>query len=202
LLVLLTIALWLSLGASTYLSHGQWGFSAEERLYMPITLMWLLCCAVSLDEMRARSMFRVPAFYALALPILLTAVFTIRVAVLPPPYPAMPQSGIAWMASRDADHAAYLSRFASSRGRRPDLLIAESAVMNELSVPSISNGFLVPPGHHYRSSTALEVWALVIPSQEKALLADFSGAGAQRIATPPRYPFILYIFKLGPEKSR
>jgi hypothetical protein len=169
---------------------------------MPITLMWLLWCAVSLNAMRVRDMLRAPAFYALALPLALTAIVAIRAAALQPPYPAMPRSGIAWDVSRDADHAAFLSRFASARGRKPDLLIAMSSTMNELEVPSLYNGFLMPPGRHYWSSTALEVWALVVPSQEKVLLADFSGAGAQRIATPPGYPFIFYIFELGPKKSR
>jgi hypothetical protein len=201
LLVLLTIALWLSLVASTYLAK-QWDFSAADRLYMPITLLWVLCCALSLDAMRAREMFRSPALYTLAFPILLTAVIAIKFAVPHPSYPAMPQSGIAWTASRDAEHAAFLSRLAASRGRSPDVLIGTPSVMNELAVPSISNGYLVPPGHHYWSSTKLELWALILPSQEKALLADFDGAGVQRVATPPGFPFLLYVFKLGPKPNR
>ena len=75
-----------------------------------------------------------------------------------------------------------------------------SSTMNELAVPSIYNGFLMPPGHHYWSSAPLEVWALVVPSQEKVLLADFAGAGVERVATPPRYPFVFYIFRLGPKR--
>jgi hypothetical protein len=201
LLLLMTLALWLSLAASTFLGHQQWDFSAEARLYMPITLLWLLFCAVSLNGMRASDLFRSAAFYALALPILLTVAVTFR-SGLQAPNPAMPESGIAWVASRDPDHAAFLSRFAALHGRKPDLLIGASSLMNELAVPGLYNGLAVPPGHHYWSSTALEVWTLTAPSQEKIVLADFSGASTdQRIATPTGYPYIFHIFTFRPAKS-
>ena len=77
-----------------------------------------------------------------------------------------------------------------------------SSVMNELAVPGIYNGFLMPPGHHYWSSAPLEVWALVVPSQEKVLLADFSGVDRQRVVSPPGFPFVFYIFKLKPQTQR
>jgi len=202
LLLLLTIALWLSLAASTWLGNKQWNFSAEARFYMPITLLWLLCGAVSLDAMRPRAMVRSPAFYALVLPILLTALIGIRGAMREPAYPAMPASGIAWTVSPDPAHATFLSRFAEAHGRKPDLLIAMPSLMNELAVPSFATGYLVPPGHHYWSSRPLELWALVIPSQERALLANSAGAEIERVATPDGYPFRFYIIKLGPRDTR
>lgn len=195
LLLLLTIALWLSLAASTYLAKGQWNFSAEARFYMPITLMWLLCGAVSLDAMRPRAMFRSPAFYVLAVPILLTAAIDMRVASRAPAGPAMPESGIGWNASHDAKHALFLSGFAKAYGHKPDLLIAMPSIMNELAVPSFATGYLVPTGHHYWSSKPLELWALVRPSQEQALLDNCAGAQVERVGTPAAYPFSFYIIK-------
>lgn len=202
LLLLMTFALWLSLGASTFLGRQQWDFSAEARLYMPITLLWLLCCAVSLDGMRASELFRSAAFYALALPVLLALAVTFR-SGLEAPNPAMPQSGIVWLASRDPAHAAFLSRFAASHGRKPDLVIGASSLMNELGVPGLYNASSVPPGHRYWSSTPLEVWTLTAPSQERTVLADFAGAAAdQRVVTPPGYPYVFHVFTFGPATSR
>ncbi|MBL6938503.1 MAG: hypothetical protein ISS15_02795 [Alphaproteobacteria bacterium] len=200
LLIVSTIALWLSLGVSTYLGKQEWDFSADGRLYMPITLLWLLCCVASLGQMRARDVIRSPAFYALALPMLLSALFEIRGGALLPPSPAMPQSGLAWTLSHDPEHATFLSRFALSRKDKPDLLLAMPSVMNELTVPNIYNGFAVPPGHRYWSSRKLEVWALFAPSQEKVVLAEFSAASMQRIVTPPHFPFVFFIFKFAPDR--
>jgi hypothetical protein len=200
LLSLMTLALWLSLAASTFLGRQQWDFSAEARLYMPITLLWLLCCAVSLSEMRASDLVRSAAFYALALPLLLTVAVALR-SGLQAPNPAMPQSGIAWLASRDPAHAAFVSRFAASHGRKPDLLIGPSSIMNELAAPGLYNGASMPPGEHYWSSAALEVWTLTAPSQEKVVLDDFSGAAAdQRVATPQGYPYVFHVFTFAPRK--
>jgi hypothetical protein len=202
LLLALTLTLWLSLGASTMLGHEQWNFSADARLYMPVTLLWLLFCAVSLAGMRAGELFRSAALYALALPILLTlavALWTGRQAS----NPAMPQSGIAWVASRDPGHAAFLSRFAAAHGRAPDLLIGAPSLMNELPAPGFYHGLAVPAGHHYWSSTPLEVWTLTAPSQEEIVLADFAGAASdQRVATPPGFPYVFHIFTFGPTQRR
>jgi len=200
LLVLLTAALWLSLAASTLLGKGQWNFSAEPRFYMPVTLLWLMFGAVSLDKMPLRAMLRSPALYVLTLPLLLTAAFETRTASRQPPDPAMPVSGIAWKASDNPEHAAFLSAFARAQGRKPDLLIAMPSMMNELAVPSFATGYLVPPGRHYWSSKPLELWALVLPSQEKALLENSAGARIRRVATPAGYPFVFYIVNFEPSQ--
>jgi hypothetical protein len=202
LLLAMTLTLWLSLGASTVLGHEQWNFSADARLYMPVTLLWLLWCAVSLAGMRSGEHFRSVAFYCLALPLLLTLAVTLWTA-RQAPNPAMPRSGLAWVASRDPGHAAFLSGFAAAHGRGPDLLIGGSSLMNELRAPGLYNGLVVPAGHHYWSSTPLEVWTLTTPSQEAIMLADFAGAASdQRIATPPGYPYVFHIFAFGPAKGR
>lgn len=198
LLLLLTAALWLSLIVATVVAGQQWDFSAQTRLYLPITLLWLLACGLALDAMPFGKMVRSPALYILMLPLALTAVFAAKVAITQPLHPAMPRSAIAWTISDDDAHASFLSRFAADTARKPDLLIAMPSVMNELEVPSFLNSYFVPPGRHYGSSRPIEIWALIAPSQRQALFTDFAGADIHHMATPPGYPFEFYILELGP----
>lgn len=194
LLILLTLSLWLSLATSTWLASQQWNFAADPRFYMPITLLWLLWFAVALDAMGVRRMLRTPAFYALALPLVLTAAIGAKAAIGERGAPAMPRTGLAWTASRSPEHAVFLSNLIAARGRKPDVLIGLPPIMNELDAPSLYSGYLIAPGHRYWSSTPLEVWALVPPSQEAPLRAAFIDAAAERVVTPPGYPYIVYIF--------
>lgn len=196
LLAVLTVSLWLGLAASSIAGQGQWNFSTSDRLYMPIVSMWLLFALISLTSLRVREVVRTPAFYLCAAPVSLIALFMLKDSLLARPLPAMPHSGIAWTDSRDVQHATFLAAFASAHAGKPDLMIGPSALMNEIEVPSMSNGYLVPAGHHYRSSRPLEVWALVWPAQQAKLLADFAGSDVERVTTPPGYPFAFYIFKM------
>jgi hypothetical protein len=193
LLLLLTLALWAMLGLSIYFSNSQWDFSDQGRIYKPIALLWLLCCAVSLDKMRGAELLRSAAFYTLALPLVFTAATYVGKGLLETPYLRMPDSGIAWTATRDAGHAAFLSRFASSRGRKPGLLIAaEPWAMTELAVPSLYSQLTLQHSGYW-SSTPLEVWAMINPAERDALMTGFQGASIERAMVPPGYPFELYV---------
>ena len=196
LLALLTVSLWLGLAASSIAGQGQWNFSTSDRLYMPIVSLWLLFAMISLTSLRARDLLRTPAFYLCAVPVALIALFMLKDSMFAPRHAAMPNSGIAWTDSRNPQDARFLADFAAARADRPDVMIGPSALMNEIGVPTISNGYFVPPGRHYWSSRPIEVWALVWPAQQRKLLDDFAGAEAERVATPPGYPFAFYVFKV------
>lgn len=196
LLGVLTLCLWLALAASSIAGQGQWNFSASDRLYMPVVSLWLLFALISLTSLRARDIVRTPAFYLCAIPVCLIAMVMLKDSLFAVRYAPMPDSGIAWTDSRNAQHATFLANFASSRPVKPDLMIGPSALMNEIEVPSMGNGYVVSAGNHYWSSRPLEVWALVWPSQQRKLLADFAEAEVERVATPPGYPFAFYIFKM------
>ena len=193
LLALLTVALWGMLAVSNYFGNHQWDFSDQGRIYKPFALLWLLCCAVSLDKMRGAELLRSVAFYTLALPLAFTASAYVGKSVLDTPYLRMPNSGIAWTATRDAGHAGFLSRLASARGRTPGLLIAaEPWTMTELAVPSLYSQLTLQYGGYW-SSKPLEVWAMINPGEKHALLTGFQGASVERAMAPPGYPFDLYI---------
>ena len=198
LLAMLSVSLWLALAASSVAGQGQWNFGSDDRLYQPIVSLWLLFAMVTLARLRPNDLLRSPAFLLCAVPISLVALLLLKDALFKPPSAPMPRSGIAWSESTNPRHAMFLADFAKSRSRKPDLMIGPSALMNEIETPSMGNGYFVPPGHHYRSSAPLEVWALVWPSQSGKLLADFSGVHAERVRTPKGYPFDFYIFTLQP----
>jgi hypothetical protein len=198
LLALLSVSLWLGLAVSSVAGQGQWNFGGNDRLYKPIVSMWLLFAMVALARLRPKDLVRSPAFFLCAIPVSLVALLLLKDALLKTPSTPMPRSRIAWTESTNPRHAIFLTDFAKSRSRKPDLMIGPSALMNEIETPSMGNGYFVPPGHHYRSSTPLEVWALVWPSQSGKLLAAFSGAQGERVRTPKGYPFDFYIFRLQP----
>jgi hypothetical protein len=195
LLVLLTLALWAMLGVSNYFSRHQWDFSDQGRIYKPIALLWLLCGAVSLDKMRGAQLLRSVAFYTLVLPLAFTALAYLERGLLDAPYLRMPDSGMAWTATRDAGHAGFLSRVALSRGRTPNLLIsAEPWAMVELAVPSLYSQLTLQRGGYW-SRTPLEVWAMINPGERDALLTACEGASVERVLVPAGYPFDLYILE-------
>ena len=74
--------------------------------------------------------------------------------------------------------------------------------MNELAVPRIDDDLSNPQGDHYWSSANLEVWAVIEPTQEKKVLAEFSGASVERIIAPLGFPYTVYVFKLRPTNGR
>lgn len=190
--VTMTGGLWAMLWMTTYIANSQTDFSAVERYYKPTAMLWLLACGLLLDKMGGRALLRSAAFYSLALPIAVIAMGYVWTG-LETPYPAMPGSATAWTQTRDPAHAAFLSKFASAH--RPGLVIsAEPWAMTELGVPGIYSQVAILSGIRYWSSTNLEVWMLLKPSERK-LLANIRGAVIARAPVPPGYPFDFYILR-------
>src|SRR2546427_1762481 len=200
LLLLLTVTLWMMLGLMTNLVGMLWDFTANGRLYIPITLLWLLSCGVSLGKMERKDLFRSTAFYTLAVPFAVTAAFYAATGLIGRPYECMPNSDLAWTTSDDINHASFLSNLAAERGRKPNLLIAEPRDMAELGVPYLYLEKAVQNSRRYWSSVNMEVWAIIEPAKEKALLANFRRASSiERIKIPARFPFVVYIFRFNAE---
>lgn len=200
LLLLLTATLWMMLGLMTNLVGMRWDFTANGRLYIPITLLWLVSCAVSLGKMERKDLFRSTAFYTLAVPFVLTAAFYAKSGLIGRPYERMPNSGLAWTTSNDISHASFLSNLAVERGRKPSLLIAEPRDMVELGVPYLYADTAVQSNRSYWSSVNMEVWAMIEPAKEKALLASFRRASStERTRVPAGLPFVFYIFRFTAE---
>lgn len=206
-LLLFTASLWIMLAMMTARAGIGFNFSGYPRLYKPVTLLWMLLCAVSLGRMKRGDLVRSPAFYSMILSITFLAVAQAGNGLLGRPYARMPNSGLAWAQHQgDSVHSAFVSNFIARRGRGPDLLISdESKYMVELGIPSVY--WLEQQGPapqrrpqadrpSYRSSVDMEVWMIVEPASEQFLLEDLQGASSvERVEVPAGFPYQFYIFK-------
>jgi hypothetical protein len=201
-LCLLTVALWATLAATVIMSGVVYDYSSGNRFYMPVGFAWIVMVALSVDRVRTKSALRYAALFSLVIPLAFSTVFFVCSGLFRRPYVPMPASGTAWTETRDPLHAAFLSDLAATRGRKPDLIVAETAqYMTELGVPCFFT-FRVTRGvpRTYFSSMPMEVWAMVLPAEESVLLHNFRRAATQeRIDVPPGFPFVFYAFRFVPE---
>ena len=76
-MLLLTASLWIMMAVMTARAGIAFDFSAYDRLYKPVTILWLLLCAVSLGRMNRAALLRSPAFYSVILPIVFLALVAV-----------------------------------------------------------------------------------------------------------------------------
>ncbi len=201
----LTLTLWVMLGIMTLVSGAGIDYSSMNRFYIPVGFGWLVLCCLSLDKLTRASLVRSPALYSLALPVAFSTLFFAGTGLIGTPPPPTPTTHIGWSASGDTAHAAVLANLVAERGRKPDLLVALSGEhMTELGVPCLFTYRATRDhGLTYYSRRELEVWAMVLPEEEEGLLANFSAAShAEKVPTPPGFPFVMHIFRFVPNTSR